>query len=83
MSVGGRIVIKSGHTLVIPEGESEPGFLVTVSPGTAHEEQAIIQAGQDTSWLAIINHAKEIAETEIMRIAGGLAIQKSKSRTKS
>lgn len=56
MTAGAEVRLKSGHTLVIPEGHEEPGFKATSSKGG----EVVIQIGSETAWMFLIDHARDM-----------------------
>lgn len=70
MEQGRQLLLNSGHTLVIPEGYDEPGFLTTVYKGQeVIEDNVVVQIGSDISWMSLIGHLKKADEDSIAIMA--------------
>lgn len=66
---GGSITLSSGHTLCIPDGYEEPGFLSTVyRHGKVIEENFVMQIGSDTAWSFLLDYVRKMTDEEMVKL---------------
>lgn len=79
MTLGMEITLDTGHKMVWAEEEDAPGFLLK-RYYLDKAEDVIMQIGSETSWMFLIDYAKNLTEEKFLALAADMALNEMKVR---